>query len=170
MSRAAMEVERAVREMRAASQDEKETDMARKTIRGGAAKRAGKGNGKAARKERLDALRTATRASARRRTKRVRARRKKPTPTAAKRSAGVIEAANDVPQRQARKAKFYSLIQPIPESLGKDTTARKVLESISKHGHATRTMVRADVGPDVPEPTLGFYLGKFQRDKVLASE
>ena len=73
------------------------------------------------------------------------------------------------PVKTAEGLKTYRLLDGIPDSIGKETTARAILQSIQKRKGATSKMIRADIGAKVPDPTLRFYLGKFQRDKVVVT-
>jgi len=66
----------------------------------------------------------------------------------------------------ARQPKQYALLGSIPEALRNPSAARSILESIEKRGTATTNDVRAD-HPKFPDPTIRFYLGKFQREKIV---
>jgi hypothetical protein len=67
-----------------------------------------------------------------------------------------------------RTRKRYRMIGNIPERIGRATTAYAILTQIKKHkGQATFDHIQARL-PKVPLPTIRFYLGKFQRDKIVA--
>jgi hypothetical protein len=67
-----------------------------------------------------------------------------------------------------RIRKRYRMKGNIPEHIGRSTTAYAILVQIQKHkGRATFDHIQARL-PKVPLPTIRFYLGKFQRDKIVA--
>jgi hypothetical protein len=71
-------------------------------------------------------------------------------------------------QGRLRTRKRYRMIGNIPERIGRATTAYAILTQIQKHkGQATFDHIQARL-PKVPLPTIRFYLGKFQRDKIVA--
>ena len=57
----------------------------------------------------------------------------------------------------------------IPDTLRNPSAGRSILESIESRGTASTNDVRAD-HPKFPDPTIRFYLGKFQRGEVLTSK
>lgn len=68
-----------------------------------------------------------------------------------------------------RVRKRYRMIGNIPKRIGRTTTAYAILTEIQKHkGQATFDRIQARLS-EVPLPTIRFYLGKFQRDKIIAS-
>ena len=79
--------------------------------------------------------------------------------------------ARSTPAREngTRQHKQYSLVNGIPDTLRNPSAGRKILESIEKRGSATNADVRSD-WPKMPPPTIGFYLGKFQRVKVVTAK
>lgn len=69
-----------------------------------------------------------------------------------------------------RVAKTYKLVNGIPDTLRNPSAGRSVLEAIDARGAESSTPnLQADLGKDFPSPTLRFYLGKFQRDGVVAA-
>ena len=77
--------------------------------------------------------------------------------------------ARPVPARQQlRVRKRYRMRGNIPKRIDPTTTGYAILTEIQKHkGQATFERIRARL-PRVPLPTIRFYLGKFQRDKIIA--
>ena len=67
-----------------------------------------------------------------------------------------------------RARKRYRMIRNIPPQIARTTTAYSILTQIQKHkGRATFDHIQARL-PKVPLPTIRFYLGKFQRDKIIS--
>lgn len=70
--------------------------------------------------------------------------------------------------KRVRARKRYRMIRNIPQQIGRTTTAYAILGHIQRHkGQATFDHLQARL-PKVPLPTIRFYLGKFQRDKIIA--
>ena len=70
---------------------------------------------------------------------------------------------------KGRALKIYRLVNGIPEDVRQKSAAMAILKAIEKHGSATRPVIREELPKNFKEPTLGFYLGKFQRDKTVAA-
>jgi len=65
--------------------------------------------------------------------------------------------------------KVYKLRSGIPDDMRRGTAARAILESISRHRKATADTIRRDMKRGFPDATLRFYLGKFQRERVVVA-
>jgi hypothetical protein len=70
---------------------------------------------------------------------------------------------------QAKGYKTYSLKNGMPKSVKIGTVGRSILEAIQYHGSPSKKDIRKTIGKKMNDATLRFYLGKFQRDKVLTS-
>ena len=73
-------------------------------------------------------------------------------------------------QKHGRILKTYRLIESIPDGIRPKSAAMAILKAIEKHGSATRPQIRAELPKNFKEATLGFYLGKFQREHIVRSE
>lgn len=66
-----------------------------------------------------------------------------------------------------KAGKVYRLKRGIPmDSVGK---GRAILVSISRHRGATANTIRKDMKRGFSDATLRFYLGKFQRERVVVA-
>ena len=66
-----------------------------------------------------------------------------------------------------REPKVYRLRSQIPATLRKPSAGRAVLESIRRHRRATANTIRKDMKRGFSDATLRFYLGKFQRERIV---
>jgi hypothetical protein len=99
-------------------------------------------------------------------TKATRRRSKVRPPAIRQKAAGKVR--NAAAARGLRVRKRYRMIGNIPKRIGRTTTAYAILIEIQKNkGQATFDRIQARL-PEVPLPTIRFYLGKFQRDKIVA--
>lgn len=72
--------------------------------------------------------------------------------------------------KDGKHIKVYRLKNGIPKDLAKPSAGRAILESISKHHAATADTIRRDMKKGYPDSTLRFYLGKFQRERVVVAK
>lgn len=70
-------------------------------------------------------------------------------------------------RRNTGRGKTYRLVDGIPAEVKKDSAGRAILVSISRHRGATAMVIRKDMPAGFSDATLRFYLGKFQREKVV---
>lgn len=72
---------------------------------------------------------------------------------------------------RGRIVRAYRLTNGVPDGLRENSAGRSILEAIKKltdgDKSATKVAIRARLGDKMPDPTLRFFLGKFQREKVL---
>lgn len=74
--------------------------------------------------------------------------------------------------KSVRMLKTYRLIDGIPDAIRKPSAGRSILEAIrklEKDGPVTAMALRLRLGKEFSAPTLRFFLGKFQRDKVVVA-
>ncbi len=72
--------------------------------------------------------------------------------------------------KDGQEIKVYRLRNGIPATIKKPSAGRAILESISKHRAATADTIRKDMKRGYPDATLRFYLGKFQREKIVVGK
>lgn len=71
---------------------------------------------------------------------------------------------------EGRVAKVYRLTGEIPETFRDGSAQRKMLEFVGKHADGvTYQQVQAEF-PKSPTPTVRFYLGKWQREKIVTAK
>lgn len=86
------------------------------------------------------------------------------------------KAAKAEPRIRAHKTYAFATdkdghVKPMPDGVGEKTVAHKVLLAIREQkGKGTFESIRDAVSPKPKVPTLRFYLGKFQRDKIVKSK
>ncbi len=71
---------------------------------------------------------------------------------------------------EGRVLKSYRLVDGIPEDIRKGSAGLAILEAIKKHGSATTAELREELPKSFKKPTMQFYLGKFQRDKIVTTK
>ncbi len=69
-----------------------------------------------------------------------------------------------------RVRKAYRLVDGIPDEMKKASAGRAILEAIKKHGTATSDVLLETLGKKFSKPTMRFYLGKFQREKIIRAK
>ena len=72
-------------------------------------------------------------------------------------------------RRAGPRGKKYRLISRIPTTIKNPSAGRAILVSISRHRGATANTIRRDMPRGFSDATLRFYLGKFQRQNVVAA-
>lgn len=85
------------------------------------------------------------------------------------RSAQRAKRATTSRHREARHLKMYRLVDGIPATIRNPSAGRSILEVIEAQGTPTGAAIRAAL-PKMPAPTIGFYLGKFQRTQIVAAQ
>jgi hypothetical protein len=66
-----------------------------------------------------------------------------------------------------RTVKTYTLVDGVPDKVRNPSKARTLLSTIYINGKVTANDLRALLGKKFAEPTLRFYLGKYQRENVI---
>ena len=73
------------------------------------------------------------------------------------------------PSTDGRARKVYRLARNIPEGLRPESAGLAILEVLKARGPSTGKEIRAAL-PKMPSKTIGFYLGKFQRNSIVRAK